>query len=69
MKIGRDSPSGKLFPVGVAARERTLSRSSADYVFAGGKGQAAYALTQIIESAGRRYHARSMRSGRFITSK
>ncbi len=69
MKIGRDGRSGKFVPVGVAARERTLSRSSADYVFAGGKGQAAYALTQIIESAGKRSYGRSMRSGRSITSK
>ena len=52
-KAGRSSNSGKFVPVGIAARERTLARSSARYIFAGGKGQAAYDLSKIIAGAER----------------
>ena len=50
MTMKRDVRSGTT----VAARERTLPRLSAKYVFSGGKGLAAYNLTQKIEASARR---------------
>ena len=35
--------------IAVVARDRTLPRLSAEYVFAGGRGKSAYYLTQTIE--------------------
>jgi len=53
--------------VNVAARERTVPRSSAEYVFAGGKGEAAYKLTKIIEGSGKRWSRRSLKAGTLLT--
>ena len=68
-RASRQSDSGRFVSVTVAARERTVPRSSAEYVFAGGKGEAAYKLTKIIQGSERRFSRRSAKTGAFIPSK
>jgi hypothetical protein len=46
----------------IAARERTVPRSSAAYVYAGGKGEAAYKLIRIIEGHDKRFSERADKS-------
>ena len=66
--IGRSSSSGR-FTTNVAARERTVPKSSAAYVYAGGKGEAAYKLSKIIEgSSHKRFSRRSAKTGAFLIS-
>ncbi|HEX2763481.1 MAG TPA: hypothetical protein VHM92_06500 [Allosphingosinicella sp.] len=67
--VERRSDTGRFVSVNIAARERTVPRSSAEYVFAGGKGEAAYKLTKIIEGSGTRYSLRSTKTGVFLSSK
>lgn len=66
-RTGRRSETGRFLSVSIAARERTVPRSSAEYVFAGGKGEAAYKLTQIIEGSSKRYSHRSSKTGATLT--
>jgi hypothetical protein len=63
------SESGRFEPANIAARERTVPRSSAEYVLAGGKGEAAYKLTKIIEGSGKRWSLRSAKTGAFLPTK
>lgn len=67
--VGRRSDTGRFVSVSIAARERTVPLSSAEYVFAGGKGEAAYKLTKIIEGSSKRYSLRSAKGGAFLSSK
>lgn len=61
--------NGSCGSIAIAVRERTVPRSSADYVFAGGKGEAAYKLTKIIEGSGKRWSQRSLKTGAFLGTK
>lgn len=50
------------FTAQIAARERTVSKSSAAYVYAGGKGEAAYRLSKVIEGSAKRYSRRGTKA-------
>lgn len=60
-RTNRDSSSGRFVEASIAARERTVPRSSAHYILAGGKGEAAYRLSKIIEGSEKRFSKRPMK--------
>lgn len=62
-RITRSSRDGRFISVNIAARERTVPQSSADYVLSGGRGEAAYKLTKIIEGSGKSFSYRSGKIG------
>ncbi len=63
--IGRSAKNGRYVST-IAARERGVAKSSAAYVYAGGKGEAAYKLSKIIEGSSERYSRRDAKSGAFV---
>lgn len=63
---GRDAKSGRFVDVTIAARERVVSRSSAAYVLSGGRGEAAYRLSQIIDGTNGPYSQRSAKTGTLL---
>ena len=66
--VGRSAKTGRFGTTQIAARERVVAKSSAAYVYAGGKGEAAYKLSQIIEGSEKRYSRRDGKTGSFMTA-
>jgi hypothetical protein len=61
-KVEKDAPVAdvpRAATIHIAARERTVPRWSAAYVYAGGKGEAAYKLIGIIEGHDKRFSERA----------
>jgi hypothetical protein len=61
-RSAKGSRTGNFVPVHIAARERILPRSSADYVFAAGRGEAAYRLLKIIEGSDKPFSRRKSKN-------
>lgn len=66
--VGRSAKTGRFGSTQIAARERVVAKSSAAYVYAGGKGEAAYNLSKIIEGSEKRYSHRDGKTGAFLNA-
>ena len=64
----RNGSSDRGGEIGVASRERVVTRSSAAYVLSGGRGQSAYRLSKVIEGSDRRFSRRVVSDRPLVTS-